>query len=221
MNILFIVEGKRSEKKLYKNWIPYLCSSLNYVLSISELNDNNFTIITGGGYPNYFRRIKEVFMDIKDLNSLNYVLICIDSEDLSFSEKQGQMWNFIEKECPRIDCEIKVIVQNHCIETWLMGNKRINISSTSNKELQSYGDFHNVNILDPEDLTSIDERSIGRFTFDYLKLMLREKGLSYSKNNIKHVGNKGYFNQLVKRYQNDGHISSFGYFLNEFNRIII
>lgn len=220
MNILFIVEGKRTEKMLYKKWIPYLYNSLDYVSSISELHENNFTIISGGGNPQYFERIKEIFRDIIELNNVNYVFICVDSEELSFSEKLQEMKDFIANDCPLIDCEIKIIVQNHCIETWLMGNKKINISTTSNKELQKYRDFHNVNILDPEYLVSIDDRTIAQFTFNYFKLIIRDKGLSYSKNNVKYVGNQSYFNQLKKRFENDNHISSFGYFLNEISRII-
>jgi hypothetical protein len=44
MNILFVVEGKRTEKKLYKKWVTYIQPGLKFVSTISELIDNNFTI---------------------------------------------------------------------------------------------------------------------------------------------------------------------------------
>lgn len=213
MNLYFVVEGRRTEKALYKNWVSYLSPHLNLVSHISELTQDNFSIISGGGQPGYLKIIRNAFLDIGSLNNVDYFFICVDSEDLSYTEKREQIENFVRNECPAVVCNIVIIIQNHCIETWLMGNKRININSASDPELISYRDYYNVNVADPEGLEPIDHRSIGEFTERYLKLMLREKGVSYSKKHVGQVKNKGYFNQLVKRYQQDGHINSFGDFL--------
>jgi hypothetical protein len=86
--------------------------------------------------------------------------------------------------------------------------RRINISSAQNQELCKYRDFYNVNASDPENLVSIDNRTIAQFTLDYLVSMLREKGLSYSKSNVSAVSNKSYFKQLVKRFEENDHIKS-------------
>jgi hypothetical protein len=85
--------------------------------------------------------------------------------------------------------------------------------------LLRYRDFYNVNIKDPEGLSSIDGRTIGQFSVDYLKLMLREKGLAYSKNNVSAVNKRVYFNQLVRRFRDDNHIKSFGIFFQELSNI--
>jgi uncharacterized protein YaiI (UPF0178 family) len=219
MNILFVVEGKRTEKRIYKKWIKYVHSSLEFVPTITDLNGNNFTIVSGGGTPKIFEIIKDSIRDINRLNNIDYLFICIDSEELSFSKKFSEMEEFIEKECPPVNSDLVLIIQNHCIETWLMGNKKINLSSAQNQELCKYRDFYNVNTLDPEDLVSIDDRTIAQFTLDYLVLMLREKGLSYSKSNVSAVSNKSYFNQLVKRFEDHDHIKSFGYLLQELKKI--
>jgi len=100
-----------------------------------------------------------------------------------------------------------------------MGNKRLNISRTANQELKQYRDFYNVNLLDPEGLTSPDDRTIGQFTKRYLKLMLQEKGLSYSRNSVGGVSTEGYFNQLVRRFEKYNHIYSFGIFLHEMENV--
>ena len=128
MNILFIVEGKRTEKKLYKIWIPYLCSSLNYVELIQEISIDSFTIISGEGYPGYFNIIKNAFQDIVDYNyNINYLFICVDSEQKDYHEKLSEIEEFIQDECCNIDSEVVIIVQNHCIETWLIGNKNFDL----------------------------------------------------------------------------------------------
>jgi len=219
MNILFVVEGKRTEKRIYKKWIKYVQANLEYVPTITDLTENNFTIISGGGYPGYYKVIKNSIRDVNRLNNIDYLFICIDSEELSFSEKFREMEEFIEKECPPVNSDVVLIIQNHCIETWLMGNKKINLSVAQNQKLRKYRDFYNVNTLDPEDLLSIDNRTIAQFTLDYLVLMLREKGLAYSKSNVSAVSNKSYFNQLVKRFKGHNHIKSFGYLLQELKKV--
>jgi uncharacterized protein YaiI (UPF0178 family) len=219
MNILFVVEGKRTEKKLYKKWIKYVHSSLEFVPTTIDLTGNNFTIISGHGFPGYYEVIKNSILDINKLKNIDYLFICIDSEELSYSEKFNELEKFIKKECPPVNSGLVLIVQNHCIETWLIGNKKINLSSAQNQELRKYRDFYNVNTLDPENLIAIDNRTIAQFTFDYLVLMLREKGLSYSKSNVSEVNNKSYFNQLVKRFEQHNHIKSFGYLLQELKKI--
>ena len=129
------------------------------------------------------------------------------------------MEEFIEKECPPVNSGLVLIVQNHCIETWLMGNRKLNLSSAQNQELRKYRDFYDVNTLDPENLTALDNRTIAQFTFDYLVLMLKEKGLTYSKSNVSAVNSKSYFRQLVKRFKEDNHIRSFGNLLHELKKI--
>lgn len=219
MNILFVVEGKRTEKRIYKKWIKYVQPGLEFVPTITDLTENKFTIISGGGYPGYYEVIKNSIRDVNRLNNVDYLFICIDSEELSFSEKFMEMEEFIEKECPPVNSSLVLIIQNHCIETWLMGNKKINLSAAQNQELRRYRDFYNVNTLDPEDLVSIDNRTIAQFTMDYLVLMLKEKMLSYSKSNVSAVSNKSYFNQLVKRFAEHNHIKSFGYLLQKLKKV--
>ncbi|MGD2089068.1 MAG: hypothetical protein PVH61_23015 [Candidatus Aminicenantes bacterium] len=219
MNIIFVVEGKRTEKRIYKKWINYVQPALEFVPSITDLVGNNFTIISGGGYPGYYKVIRNSICDVNRMNNIDYLFICIDSEELSFSEKSREMGEFIEKECPTVNSRLVLVIQNHCIETWLIGNKKINLSAAQNQELCKYRDFYNVNTLDPEDLVSIDNRTIAQFTLDYLVLMLREKGFSYSKSNVSAVSNKSYFNQLVKRFTGHNHIKSFGYFFQELKKI--
>lgn len=135
MNILFVVEGKRTEKRLYKKWIKYVQPGLEFVSAIADLIENNFTIISGGGFPGYYKVIKNSIHDVNQMNNIDYLFICIDSEELSFSEKFREMEEFIEKECPPVNSRLSLIIQNHCIETWLMGNKRINLSAAQNQEL--------------------------------------------------------------------------------------
>jgi len=220
MNLLFIVEGKRTEKKLYKKWVKYCHPNLSFVDSIDKVSGDNYVIISGKGYPNYLNVICNAFKDIQRLNNIDHIFICVDSEELSYVEKYDQIEQHINDVCGAIEIQPLIIIQNHCIETWLMGNKKLNISSCSNNLLRSYRNFYNVNIRDPEQMSSMDsELTIAQFSYNYFRLMVQQKGLIYTKTNIKHVGNKSYFNQLIKRCRTDSHICSFGYFINQLNRL--
>src|SRR3989344_2979010 len=115
MNFLFVVEGKRTEKKLYKKWVTYVHPNIVYVESIVDLTQNNFTIISGGGFPGYRNIIKKAFEDIRNLNNVDYVFICIDSEEKDYIYKRDEIYNFINNECCDISSAKFVIVQHHCI----------------------------------------------------------------------------------------------------------
>ena len=220
MNILFLVEGRRSEKKIYKKWIPFLKNQLSYVESIQDISSNNFTIISGNGYPYYFNIIKNAFKDINVLKyNIDHIFICVDSEEDRYSVKYNEINNFIRLKCPIISSNIIIIIQHHCIETWLMGNRELDISRTTNDELITYRNHYNVNQLDPERLTTMHGELIARFTLRYLKLMFWEHGLIYSKISVNSVNNRRFLDKLIERYTIDNHIQSFGILYDSMNAI--
>lgn len=217
MNLFVVVEGNR-DKDLYKKWITYIYPKLTFIFHENDFKQDNFKIISGKGNPQYYSIIKNTFNDLTKPNNVDYLFICVDSEDLEYSDKLKEVKEFIDKECSEIDAEVVIIIQNHCIETWLIGNKKLDISNINNSELTEYRDHYNVNVLDPEGLRSYDERSIGQFTKKYLKLALMEND-----HRMNYTPSKEYFDQLVKRFEEDNHMKSFGIFLvkmKELSRIL-
>ena len=218
MKLAFIVEGKSTEKKIYHQWVQYLIPKIKYIKLEEDFVDNSFKIISSEGYPFLLDTIKDFFKDVQEDASIDYIFICFDSEEDDYQTKYDLMKRYI-KECPQISAGIKIIVQHHCLETFLISNRSINISRTSCETLKKYRDFYNVNVNDPEKITSIDERTIAQFTYHYLKLLLKEKGLNYSKRNTKDVETRDYFNKIVKRYKDSKHIQSFGHFYEDMLQI--
>ena len=49
-----------------------------------------------------------------------------------------------------------------------------------------------------------------KFHLRYLKRMLEERNMSYSKNNTIDVQHQAYLLQLIKRFEETGHIATFG-----------
>ncbi|MEM9213436.1 MAG: hypothetical protein AAGD25_03730 [Cyanobacteria bacterium P01_F01_bin.150] len=63
---------------------------------------------------------------IKEVNKYDYLVICIDADEENILERQGYVQQVIADRCVDLgSTKLKVIVQNRCIETWLLGNRKI------------------------------------------------------------------------------------------------
>ena len=106
-----------------------------------------------------------------------------------------------------------------CLEAWLLGNKKVGPRNPVTQELRAYKNFFDVLTNDPEQLPDYPNENLNRaqFSFLYLKKMLKEKRIHYSKGSPKAVCHRHYFEEIVNRYHNTSHIVSFSSFLDAFN----
>ena len=74
MNIYVVVEGL-TERIIYPTWIKLLNPNLNYVLSLSDISENDFSIITGGGYPSYFNVIESAIEDSNNHGAIDRLVV--------------------------------------------------------------------------------------------------------------------------------------------------
>jgi hypothetical protein len=51
MNLYFLVEGTQSERKVYPAWLAHLLPQLKQVRNYDEVNEKNYYLISGEGYP--------------------------------------------------------------------------------------------------------------------------------------------------------------------------
>jgi hypothetical protein len=51
MNIYFLVEGRRTEKKVYPKWISILLPELSEVKNVFLVRNNNYLVFSGNGFP--------------------------------------------------------------------------------------------------------------------------------------------------------------------------
>ena len=120
--------------------------------------------------------------------------------------------------------ELVLIIQNRCIETWLLGNQNFVLTQTANIPLKysqtflTYRNYYDVRNQDPELMGIYDgSKSIthAQFHEEYLKSVFRARELSYSKGKSKEVGEKFYLDELIKRITvQPNHLNSFQYFLS-------
>jgi len=217
MNIYVVVEG-RTEKPVYKSWIPLINPHLAYVNDIYDIQRNNFSIISGGGYPNYYAVIENAIQDVNDVGNIDRLVISVDSEENSREDKLEEVDSFLQD----LQCvaPIIILIQHFCIETWALGNRRIIRRNPQNLILRRYRGIFNVLVNDPELLPPLPSENLNRskLAFKYLKLILNERfpSITYTKRRPYPLCHSTYFSEVRSRYYDTHHIVSFSDFLDAF-----
>ena len=218
MNIYVVVEGEVGEKKVYKHWIPLVNPTLIYVNHVSEIENDNFAIIAGMGYPQYLKVIEDAIGDVNNYGNIDRLIVAIDSEEMLYEEKLNEINEHVSK----FHCvaDISTVVQHFCLETWALGNRRIIRPHPQSSKLREYKSFFDIRLNDPELLPGYQAEELNRaqFAFKYLKRALNEryKNLTYTKSNPQPLLHNKYFERVKERLEDTGHISSFRVFLNAF-----
>jgi hypothetical protein len=220
MNYFIVVEGKRVEPAVYDKWISYLNPKLHPISHISEFKEDNYLIFPGYGYPFYFGVINDAIQDVLNNPTIDYLIIAIDSEEMTYEEKYQEIHDSISDYIDKIN--IIIIVQHFCIETWALGNRLIIRRNPENAQLKRYIRYFNVVTNDPELLSPIEQEDLTRSQFaeKYLRKALNDKyrNLTYSKNKPDVLVHPKYFQQVKLRYDTTKHIRSFGKFLDAFKQ---
>lgn len=226
MNVYFLVEGKRTEKKVYPKWLSLLVPDLTRVSSYDKVEINNYYIFSGNGFPSLLdNHLRHSIEDVNFVGKYDYFVICLDSDEQSIQECKDEIFAFLKKEKIDLNPNIKfeIIVQNKCLETWFLGNTNIFKKNPNDKFIANCTSFYNVKTKDPEKMNKLPDfnGSTSIFHFAYLRGLLAERNILYSKEIPRDVVNEYYLEQLIQRNKETGHIQSFKYFIDfceEINR---
>ncbi|MCU0450901.1 MAG: hypothetical protein MUC97_13860 [Bernardetiaceae bacterium] len=217
MNIYFLVEGKRTEVKVYPKWLSHLVPELSRVNAFDQVHENNYYIFSGNGFPSLLdNHLRNCVEDVNHLGCYNYLVICLDGDDDGIASCKQGILDFMEKEAIRLvpQTKFEIIVQNKCLETWFLANPRIFKKNPGDNLLREYMDFYNVKNRDPElmgkPLGFFGSTSV--FHASYLQRLLAERNVVYTKKNPQSVIEAYFLQELVMRNQKTNHIQSFGYF---------
>jgi hypothetical protein len=218
MNIHILVEGVIGEAKVYKSWVPIVNPLLSFVEHISEIRSNNFSILSGGGYPNYLEVIQYAIDDLNEYKNVDRLVIAADSEQMTYQEKYEEIDNFVKN----MNChsQIRIVVQHFCLETWALANRNIIRPKPQSESLRKYIRLFNVRNYDPELLPDLPQESMNRAQFaeKYLRSALNDKyrNLTYSKGNPSALLHSKYFGRVRGRMDEKGHIPHFQNFIDAF-----
>jgi len=217
MNLYVVVEGK-VEKDVYKEWIPFVNPQLSYVERFNDVNQDCFYLVTGGGYPGYFNVIDDAIADVNGNPNFDRLVISVDSEELTRSEKYNEVWKLVSQRV--VSAEVRIVIQHFCIETWGLANRKVFSSPAKSDKLREYKQFFSVRVNDPELLPPYHKEGLNRSQFaeKYLRLALNDKfkNLTYTKKAPDVLLHPKYFDQVKNRFLETHHIASFETFLSAF-----
>ncbi|KAA6329085.1 hypothetical protein EZS27_022077 [termite gut metagenome] len=216
MNVYFLVEGKRTERKVYPQWLSVLVPELARVDAADTVSENNYYLFSGEGFPSILDHLKNAVEEVNTIGKYDYLVVCLDAEETSCEERKTEILNFLSKEkATLLHAKLLVIIQNPCFETWFLGNRAIFKRNPQNNTLQRYIEFYNVRTNDPELMPSYNKDSTkAQFHTNYLRKMFEERGIGYTKKNPGDAGKPHFLQELIKRNEETNHIPSFKSFMD-------
>lgn len=230
MNIYMLMEGE-TEPKLYPTWLSFIAPNMKQITNISNINQDNFYVISGKGYPRLLTNtLKAAITDICQSTKFDELWVMLDTDDCTVEDREQEVLDKVASilaDNPILklgSCQVHVIAQKVCIETWGLANERIFPHRNITSELKPFYDHYDVSGHDPELMlqpTSF-ESSIGEYHYRYLKTMLRARSekLNYSKTSPSPLNMKAYFDEIVIKVNKDGHVNSFKKFYDLASRLV-
>lgn len=205
---------------LYPSWLSIALPSVQRVSRPEDATSKGQSsfFFSGLGMPHLLNKmLPRSIEDINNNNSFTDLVVVVDSEGESISDLRSEIENRFEEYNTNNSISLTIIIQDICIETWLLGNQKIFSASCDCPVLIEYRKFYDCRSLDPQFLRKappdMPKSSLAQFHFDYLRRVLREKRVIYSKRNPGNAHEEHYFGQLVRRC-GLGHIESFRVFLD-------
>ena len=220
MNCCYLVEGRQTEKKVYRAWLGHVFPDLVEAETIGQLapEGNHYVIVTGGGYPSYLSTIGQAIRDAIDTGNVSQMFVCVDAENETAEDRRSEISNVVEEF--RVPFAVHIVVHNCCIETWFLGHGKMLRRNPQSEGLRRYKRFYDVSQNDPE-LMSCPADVVVKAPFhcEYLKEMLREQNLRYTKVHPGVVMDRSYLAALAQRWQDTRHIGSFGSLLEAWREL--
>ncbi|HHG86022.1 MAG TPA: hypothetical protein ENJ82_14840, partial [Bacteroidetes bacterium] len=124
MNLYFLVEGRRTEAKVYPAWLRHLLPDHNRVMNAWAADKSNYYLFSGEGYPSILSHLKVAIEEINEIGKYQFLLVCVDADEATVEERETEIYRFLHLNRIRLrGCELKIIVQNRAIESWFLGNE--------------------------------------------------------------------------------------------------
>jgi len=204
MNLYFLVEGTQSERKVYPAWLAHLLPELQRVDNCDDVNEKNYYLISGEGYHSLiYDFIPRSIAEINSNGKYSYFVVCLDAEENTVAELTTEIEDFLTQQKLKLNnAELVLIFQNRCLESWLLGNRKIYSRNPQNKPLLDYTKYYDVSVNCPENMGKYpDFNPHAQFHGAYLRALFEAKNITYSKKQPGDVLKPFYWEQLLTRIQ--------------------
>lgn len=220
MNLYFLLEGKSTERRVYRAWLAAAFPQLTEVHRLAEVQTDNFYMFSTDGQPAIFTAIDDTIADLCARPIFDHLFICLDVEDSRREDVRRQVLDAIDAStavrnqhlhAPQL--RIHPILQDCCIESWFLGNTNILPPEARTEPLKSWQQSYDVRTRDPERMPAFNGYNTrAQFHYEYLRAAIKDRSprLNYSKTMPGPVMDPTYLAALVRRHRETGHIASFG-----------
>lgn len=215
MNLYIMVEGKRTESIVYPAWLKILVPELKRIYDPFSVENNQYYLFSANGYPNILNDLVDSIHDINEIGKFDYLVVCLDADDGDVRDRVNEVKAKIFDEGILLSCELFVIVQKKCIESWFLGNRKMYTKKSKGK-FKYFSQFYDVSEDDPEEMDKPHsyDSTAAQYHAKYLEVMLREKGTRYSKGRPNAVCSQEYLSELIKRTDNTYDLGTLKFFFN-------
>jgi hypothetical protein len=223
MNLYFLVEGMQSERKVYPAWLAHLLPELQRVDNYDDVSEKNYYLISGQGFPSLiYDFIPRAIAEINSNGKYSYFVVCLDAEENTVAELTTEIYDFLTQQKLKLNnAELVLIFQNRCLESWLLGNRKIYSRNPQNKPLLDYTKYSDVSVDCPENMGRYqDFNTHAQFHGAYLRALFEAKNITYSKKRPGDVLKPFYLEQLRARIQvHPEQLTTFRQFIDFCNKI--
>lgn len=212
MNLYFILEGEKTEVQLYPKWIGFILPDYAEVEFENQANENNFYIFSGGGIPSIYNHTVNAIKNINDNPIYDKLIVCLDGEELGVDARLAEIKKYILDSGVILNhtCDIHFVVQNVCIETWFLGNRKIVKKLPEGLKLREFLIHYDITIDDPELMNKMDSyRNRADFHYHYFREILKEHNIFYRKSKPTVVMERSFYEELEKRIDETDHMPTF------------
>ncbi len=217
MNLYFLVEGQ-TEAQLYPEWLSHLLPDFKRVKSFDKVKYKNYYLFNAGGFPRIiYTHLPNAVSEVNESGNYNYLVMCFDIDEETVEERAKKVQACLTQKNIRLDqARLMLMMQNCCIETWLLGNRRIYEKMPPKNMLSKYTHFYDVSRDDPEfmDKPRHSDKTRQQFHAEYFIKLCRHKKIKYKKGHPQDVTSPGYLRQLQNRIAETNHLATFRYFRN-------
>ncbi|MBF0293624.1 MAG: hypothetical protein HQL96_00425 [Magnetococcales bacterium] len=218
MNFYLLVEGDRTEKKLYPAWLSLTFATMRQVWRIEDLQGDHFVVFAFKGQPLTPDKLTRHVEDVVSLGRIDHFFVMVDAEEESSAVRQQSIDRIIRKIPGHDTIHYSIIVQNRCIETWFLGNRRFMKRNPQSEELRAYQNHYPVHEQDPELMPKMANftGTHAGWHKKYLEAIFKEQNLTYNKEPYE-VNKPSYFYQLYERVTSTPHLPSLKRLLDQWH----
>lgn len=207
MNMYILVEGSKTEAVLYPSWISH-CLPRYQQWSLPEearAGGDGFYLISGYGYPSIYAHLKNAVATINACGTYDIFIVSLDAEENSFRERYEEVRARIAAFPPASPCRPFIVVQDCCIETWLLANNT-DITNVSEGDAAPFFAWYDVTRDDPEDMPAPEEYSVrAKYHEKYLRSALTAcTGRGFQKGRPGRCARKEYWSHMRLRLETMG-----------------